>query len=86
MTKVLKMFSELLGVLPKKIKSARDLITAAKERGQFFDASKGKQERSVILLHDGTVWLSALIPKILGERIEKASQRAALSANTEKDG
>ena len=60
--------NRVLLVIPPGTKTADRILSVAKNRGQFVDASRGRNHRSVLILDDGTVIASFISPMTLLKR------------------
>lgn len=50
---------------------AKRIISRAKENEQLIDATQGRRTRGVLILDDGRILLSALLPDTIGARIQE---------------
>ena len=60
--------TRVLCVMKPTTKTSKRYIERAKERGQFIDATLGRNHRSVLLLDDGTIIVSCIKPLTLQKR------------------
>ena len=51
----------------------RRLITTAKDAGTLIDASQGRKTKSVLVLEDGRILLSALQSDTIGKRMNQSA-------------
>lgn len=59
----------LMAVVGPESAPIKRIVQDAKEQGKLIDASYGRRTRSVLMMDNGSVILSALTPEILNARI-----------------
>ena len=59
----------IIAVVSPEAAPIKRLVTDAKDRGMCIDASCGRKTKSVIITDSDHVVLSAIVPKVLAERM-----------------
>lgn len=75
----------VVGVLPRHSVTMKQLLQIAKNENRLFDSSKGKRQRSVIIMRDGTYWISSMLTETVAERVEKAKRSFEDDENAENN-
>jgi len=63
-------FDRVIGVLAAGNIQAKKHTAVAKEEGKLVDVSSGRKVRTVIILDNGYVFLSALTPETITDRVK----------------
>ena len=73
----------IIAVMTPDAAQTRRAMAHAKEEHKFLDASHGRRTRSVIIMDDGHVILSGLMPVTIGDRVSRNTV-AAIKERDEK--
>lgn len=73
----------IIAIMTPESAQTKRIIAHAKEEGKFLDGSHGRRTRSVVIMDDGHVIFSGLLPQTIGERVARSSV-AAIKERDEK--
>lgn len=68
----------ILAIVSPESAPIKRMIQEAKEKGSVIDASFGRSTKSVIVMNNGTLVLSALVPDVLQQRVNECDEREAV--------
>ncbi len=76
--------AKLLAVVSPDAAPVRRLVQSAREQQQCVDATQGRKTKAVLIMENGTVILSALIPETIAKRAAASDPFAVASREEEK--
>ena len=64
---------KVTGIIKPEAAPVKRMVQNAKDNGSAIDATCGRKTKSVIVLENGTIMLSALLPETIAARINNES-------------
>lgn len=66
--------SKIIAIVSPESAPVRRLVQGAKEKGTAIDATQGRKTKSVLVMENSQVVLSALLPETIAGRVQGGSQ------------
>ncbi|MFI3200796.1 MAG: DUF370 domain-containing protein [Eubacteriales bacterium] len=66
--------SKMIAIVSPEAAPIKRMIQAAKEQGVAIDATQGRKTKAVLVMENGQVVLSALLPETIANRIQGESR------------
>lgn len=70
---------KIVGIIKPDAAPVKRMIQMAKDTGKAIDATCGRKTKSVIVIEDGVLMLSALLPETIASRINSESFRSDIN-------
>lgn len=67
--------SKVTGIIKPEAAPVKRMVQSAKDCGNAIDATCGRKTKSVIVLENGSIMLSALLPETIASRINNENVR-----------
>jgi len=67
--------ARLIAVVSPESAPIKRVVSDVRDKGQLIDATYGRRTRAVIIMDDGHVILSAIMPDTIGERFSKKPEK-----------
>ena len=70
--------SKIIAIVSPESAPVKRLVQGAKEKGMAIDATQGRKTKSVLVMENSQVVLSALLPETIAGRVQTGQDMSAL--------
>ncbi len=78
--------SKIIAIVSPESAPIKRLVQGAKEKGMAIDATQGRKTKSVLVMENSQIVLSALLPETIAGRVQLGQEDGAQTADTEEAG
>lgn len=72
--------TKIIAIVSPESAPVKRLVQGAKEKGMAIDATQGRKTKSVLVMENSQIVLSALLPETIAGRVQAGQEDAAFSA------
>ena len=77
--------SKIIAIVSPESAPIKRLVQGAKEKGLAIDATQGRKTKSVLVMENSQVVLSALLPETIAGRVQAMQGEAGEAEDTEEE-
>lgn len=76
--------SKIIAIVSPESAPIKRLVQGAKEKGMAIDATQGRKTKSVLVMENSQVVLSALLPETIAGRVQMGQEDGVQAADAEE--
>lgn len=77
--------AKIIAIVSPESAPIKRLVQSAKEKGLAIDATQGRKTKSVLVMENSQVVLSALLPETISGRVQATQSEASDAENSEEE-